>query len=139
MVLKIRPVDVAYVQQTWPLVSEFIADALEQGEGPKDYNSDHIRMFLSSGQWVLLVAVDDEAVIQGAATISLMNYPMSRIAFITAIGGKFVINKETAIQLRALLTQYGATKIQAFVRPSMERLLTRVGFFPRTKLVEATL
>jgi hypothetical protein len=88
---------------------------------------------------MLLVAVDEDNTVHGAATVSFINYPLSRVAFITAIGGKLISNDETFEQLKALLKQRGATKIQGFGREAIVRLWKRYNFEPRNTLVEVTI
>lgn len=141
MTINIRPVDVAYINQTWPLVESYIRESTEKGEDKtaQCYNADHIRMYVTSGQWVLLVATDENNAIQGAMTLSFINYPMHRVAFVTSTGGKGVLNKDTFNQLKTIAKQYGATKIQAMARPSMARLLQTCEFEPRNTLMEFTL
>lgn len=140
MNLTIRHVDTNNIQQIWSMVKPFLAEAMDKGdeadESMRNYTMDHIQMFLTSGQWLLLVAVDEELKIHGAATVSFINYPMHRAAFVTAIGGKLLINEDTCKQLAAALKARGATKIQGLVRPAMERFLHQFGFEPRNKLVE---
>jgi hypothetical protein len=140
MNLSIRPVDVNYIQQTWPLVKPFIDEAMEKGGDFPDwaagYTVDHIQVFLTSGQWLLLVAIDESNVIHGAATVSFINYPLHRVAFVTSIGGKLISNKNTVEQLKSLLKQRGATKIQGYGREAIVRLWKRYNFEPRNTLVE---
>lgn len=136
MTLTIRPVDANFVQQVWPLVEQYIQSALEKDGTCTDYNIHHIQAYLAAGQWLLLVAVDDEGQIHGAGTVSFINYPLSRVAFITAIGGKLISNDNTFEQLKALLKQRGATKIQGFGREAIVRLWKRYNFEPRNTLVE---
>lgn len=138
MTLKIQPVDINYVNQVWHLVEPFIEEALQKGEQGTDanYTAAHIQVFLTTGAWLLVVAVDEQNVVQGAATISFLNYPLHRVAFITAIGGKLITNDETFAQFSALLKQRGATKIQGFTRESMVRLSTKYGFKPVNTLIE---
>jgi hypothetical protein len=95
-----------------------------------------MQMFLTSGQWLLLVATDEAGVIHGAATVSFINYPLHRVAFITAIGGKLISNRDTFEQMKLLLKQRGATKIQGYGRESIVRLWKRYNFEPRNTLVE---
>ena len=143
MNLTIRPVEATHVQQVWPLVEPYIAEALTKGEDfppeTKNYNVSHVQAFLTAGQWLLLIAVDEESKVHGAATVSFINYPMHRVAFITAIGGKLISNQETFEQLRKLMKSYGATKIQGFGRESIVRLWQRYNFEPRHTLVEVLL
>jgi hypothetical protein len=142
MNLKVQPVEVNYVAQVWPLVEQYLKDSLAEGsdtaspEWSKCYNIHHVQGFLTSGTWLLLVAVDENNKIRGAMTVSFANYPLSRIAFITLTGGQFIINQPVFEQMVAVLKQYGATKVQAYGRDSMVRLLRRHGFKPQTTLLE---
>jgi len=140
MNLTVRPVDVTHIQQVWPMVEGYIQESMNKGgdfpEWAKGYNLSHVQAFVTSGQWLLLVAVDEERVIHGAMTISFLNYPLHRVAFVTSTGGKFIANPELLEQLKDLVKVHGATKIQAFCRESMVRLLSRAGFEPRNTLVE---
>ena len=138
MNLTIRPVDSAYIHQTWHLVKDYIAESLEKGmlNGMPDYTLDHIQAFLSSGQWVLLVAVDESNTIHGAMTVSFVNYPLNRIAFVTTTGGKLIINKDTFNQLQSIAKYHGATKIQAMARPAMVKLLQKCDMVPCNTMME---
>lgn len=140
MSLTVRPVDTIHTQQVWPMVEGFIQEALEKGGDFPDwaagYNASHVQAYLASGQWTLLVATDEEGKIHGAMTISFINYPLHRVAFVTTTGGKFIANPELLEQLKALVKLHGATKIQAYCRESMVRLLARANFEPRNTLVE---
>ena len=140
MSLTVRPVDANHIQQVWPMVEGYIQEALDKGGDFPDwaagYNISHVQSYLISGQWSLLVAVDEESKIHGAMTISFINYPLHRVAFVTTTGGKFIANPELLEQLKALVKLNGATKIQAYCRESMVRLLARANFEPRNTLVE---
>lgn len=139
MSLSVRPVEAHFVQQVWPMVEGYLQSALEKDGTCTDYNIHHIQSFLANGQWLLLVAVDEHAEIHGAMTVSFVNYPLHRVAFVTATGGKFIANSELLDQLKVLVKLRGATKIQAFGRESMVRLLAKSGFEPRNTLVEVTI
>jgi hypothetical protein len=136
--LNVQFVDTNYVQQVWPLVEGYIQDSMDHAPTGA-YNIHQVKVFLTSGQWILLVAVDDKNVVHGAATISFVNYPNHRIAFVTNLGGKIVVNPETFKQFKQIAAQYGATKLQAYCRKSMVRLLSKGGFEPITTLVEVSL
>jgi hypothetical protein len=58
---------------------------------------------------------------------------------ITSTGGKAIVSKESLVQLKVIVQQMGATKLQAAVRPSMKRLLSRTGFYDRYQIVETKL
>ena len=134
MTLTVHHVPTQFVAQAWPLVKKYISDA--QQYGGDDYTVEQVQVYLSAGQWVLIVAVDEEGVIHGAATATFINYPNDRVAFITFIGGKLVSSKEVVAQLGAVLKGFGATKIQGAARESIARLWRRFGFEERYRVVE---
>lgn len=140
MTVRIQHVETNNVQQVWPLVEGFLKEALEKGhdfpEWASSYNISHIQMFLTSGQWLLLAAVDEAGAVIGAATVSFINYPLHRVAFVTAIGGKLISSQDTFEQLKTILKLRGATKIQGYGRESIVRLWKRYNFEPRNTLVE---
>lgn len=133
--LSIRHVPIEYFHQTWPEVEGFLAEALKWGED--DYTTEQAKALLANGTWLLLVAVDDDNKIHGAASVSFMNMPNDRVAFVTAIGGKLISNRDTYAQLCSLLKAHGATKIQGAARPAIARLWSRYGFKERYIIVEA--
>jgi hypothetical protein len=134
MTLQVRHVAHQYVAQTWPLVEGYLAAAQEHCAD--EYTLEQIKVFLASGQWLLIVAVDEKNSIHGAATVSFINYPNDRVAFVTFIGGKLISSPDTFEQLKDILKRYGATKIQGAARESIARLWQRFGFEERYIIVE---
>lgn len=133
----ISSVSVEHIHQTWPLVESYLQESLDKGlvGGTLDYNIHHVLSYLVSGQWALLVAVEDNQ-IRGAMTVSFINYPLNRVAFITLTGGKLIINKDTFKQLQAIAKYHGATKIQAMARPAMAKLLQKCDMVPCNTMME---
>lgn len=136
--MKVQHVPIHYVNQTWPTVSEFIKAAIEQQTGNKDYTLEQVQVYVSSGQWMLLVATEDEKVI-GAATVNLFNRPNHRVAFITYIGGRLIVSKESFKQMCQVLQSFGATSIEGAVNDAIARLWQRFGFVEKYKIVEVAL
>jgi hypothetical protein len=137
MGLVIQPVLTQHFHQTWPLVEGYLAEALKWGED--DYTAEQAKAYLARGDWMLVVAVDEENAIKGAAAVNFFNMPNDRVAFVIAIGGKLISNQDTYKQFSELLKSYGATKIQGAARESIARLWTRYGFRERYRIVEARL
>lgn len=135
MTLQIRPVMTAYVQQTWDMVKDFLESGLKWGDD--DYTLEQARVFLSRGDWMLVVAVDEQNTVHGASAINFINMPNDRIAYVVTIGGKLISNQDTYQQFCQVLKNYGATKIQGAARESIARLWTRYGFKERYRIVEA--
>jgi hypothetical protein len=138
MTLKIQPVNTQFVNQVWEQVEPFIKSA-EEKFGGAEYTTEQIKVYLITAGWLLLVATDEQNKIQGAATVSFINYPNDRVAFITAIGGKLVSNPDTFGQMSVLLKANGATKIQGLAKEAVARLWKRFGFEDKAILVEVKL
>jgi hypothetical protein len=137
MTLQVQLVPLSLIHKTWPLVDEYLEEALKWGED--DYTIEQVKVYITKGDWMLLVAVDEKQNIHGAAAVNVYNMPNDRVAFVVAIGGRLISSDETYAQLCALLKSFGATKIQGVARESIARLWKRYGFKERYILVEAKL
>tara|TARA_R100001530_G_scaffold127171_1_gene96325 strand:- start:326 stop:757 length:432 start_codon:yes stop_codon:yes gene_type:complete len=140
MELTVTYVEPMYVQQLWPKVKDYIDSALNKGPGnaaiAPDYTVDHVQSYLTKGEWLLVVAADKEDKIKGCATVSFVNHPLHRVAFVTSIGGRWFTRANEFEQFKTLLKAHGATKIQGYGRESIVRLWKRHNFQPVNTLVE---
>lgn len=131
--MNVQQVPLQYIHAVWPKVERFIRSALEYSQG--EYTAEQAKVFLSNGQWVLVVAVDDNQEIRGAACVQFNNMPNDRVAFVVAIGGKLMTNQDTWGQFTSLLKANGATEVQGAARESIARLWTRYGFNEKYRIV----
>lgn len=138
MILKVQPVPVQLVNQVWAKVEPFIKSA-EEKFGGSEYTTEQIKVYLVTGQMMLLVATNENSEIHGAATVSFINYPNDRVAFVTSIGGKLVSSPETFAQMSEVFKANGATKIQGAAKEAVARLWKRFGFEEKAILVEVKL
>jgi hypothetical protein len=134
MPISIQHIPVEYMAQTWPLLEKHIASA--EKFGGDDYTTDQIKVYLAKGLWHLFAAVNEENVVQGAATVLFQNYPNDRVAFVTTMGGNMMVNEEVLSAFKQVLKGFGATKLQGAMRPSMVRLSEKLGFVERYAIVE---
>ena len=134
--MKIQHVDVNYTNQIWPQVEQFIEAALAYQD---DYSIEHAKVFVTNGTWTLIVAIDDEQTIHGAATIQFYNRPNDRVAFVVTMGGKLITGSETYAQLTDLLKAFGATYIEGASRASAMRLWERFGLKEKYRVAGAKL
>jgi hypothetical protein len=134
MAVSIQHVPVEFIAQTWPLVEKHIGSA--QQFGGDDYTTDQVKVYLSKGLWKLFAAVNEENMVQGAATVLFQNYPNDRVAFVTTMGGDMLVNEEVLHKFKQELKKFGATKLQGAMRPSMVRLSEKLGFVERYAIVE---
>jgi hypothetical protein len=131
--MKIQYVPLEWVNYTWDKVEGFISSALEYADG--DYTTDQVRTLVTLGQWSLIVAVSDDGEIQGAATVSFVNRPSDRVAFVTTISGNLISSVETFQQLKDYAKSMGATAIEGAARESIARLWQRYGFKEKYRIV----
>ena len=129
----VQQVPLQYVHAAWPKVEQFIASALEYSQG--EYNVEHAKAYLAQGSWTLFVALDDEGEVRGAACVQFNNRPADRVAFVVAIGGKLMTNKDTWAQFVEILKANGATCVEGAARESIARLWTRYGFEEKYRIV----
>ena len=137
--MNVQHVPIEFVNQVWIQAEGFIKDAIEQQEGERDYTLDQVKTLVVNGQWLLLVASNEENEIKGAATVSFSNRPNHRVAFITYIGGRLITNPGTFQQMCAILKRYGATCIEGAVNEAVARLWRRYGFTEKYLIVGVTI
>lgn len=130
--MKIQHVPVEYVNQVWPKVEDYIRWALDH---QTDYTIEHVKTFITTGTWMLIVAADDTGEIKGATAVQFFNRPNDRVAFVVSMGGKLITNKETFQQFSDLLKAFGATSIEGAARESIARLWKRYGFEEKYRIV----
>ena len=138
MTLLVQPVATEFINQLWEKVEPFIKNA-EKYFGEAEYTAEQIKVYLVTGQWLLLVITDEHKEIRGSITVSFINYPNARVAFITSIGGKLIATPDTFKQLKEICKINGATKIQGIAKEAVARLWKRFGFENKAILVEVKL
>jgi hypothetical protein len=132
--MNVFPLNVAYLHQHWEEVAKYLNPALELS-GVEEFTLDQMKVYILNGNWTLFVVVE-EGKLCGAVVVAFSNYPNHRVAFVTAIGGKFISSKETFEKFKVALKNMGATKIQGGARESVARLWNRLGFKNKQILVE---
>jgi hypothetical protein len=135
--MKIQHVPIDFVNQVWSQVERYLEPAIQYGQG--DYTLEHIRVFVTSGQQMLVVATDESGVIQGAAVINFFNRPTDRVAFVTVMGGKLITGEEPYKQFSNILKSFGATYIEGASRESAARLWQKFGLEEKYRVVGAKL
>jgi hypothetical protein len=110
----------AYVCQLWPKVKEMLANALEHSGG--EYTVDQLQFMLVRGEQTLLVIVDENENVIGAISVAFQHHPAQRIAFVTAVGGRFITSPELWDQFEHWCRENGATHIRGAAYAEVARL-----------------
>jgi hypothetical protein len=132
--MNVFPLNVAYLHQHWEEIEKYLQPALDLS-GVEEFTLEQMKVYIVNGNWTL-IAVEENKKLCGAVVVAFANYPNDRIAFVTAIGGKFISSRESSDKFKALLKSMGATKIQGYARESVARLWKRIGFANKQILVE---
>jgi hypothetical protein len=125
-------VEPRFIVGIWDQVKPYIEKALVHTD---DYNADQVKVFLTTGSWSLVVAVDAGKV-YGMLTLAVENGVNHRTAMITTIGGKGIINKDVISQFLNILKASGITRMQGYARDSLVKLYQRFGLEKKANLVE---
>jgi hypothetical protein len=134
--MKVQTVNVEYITQIWSGVAPYIERALQYTD---DYSLDQVKVFLTTGAWLLLVAIDDMQQIHGVATVAFHNGVNDRTAIITTCGGRGIVNQDIFSQVCGIVRSIGATRVQVYTRDSAIRLYEKVGLTKKATLMEIKL
>lgn len=139
MELRLQQVPPEAYEAVWPKAVAFILDALEHAHD--EMTVEQVRFLLAKKEVVLLVMVDPEDLaIHGAVVISLKDYANFRVGFILAAGGHGPTTQKQMYQdLELYAKTMGCRYIEGNVRPSIARLLRRVGFEETCRVVRKRL
>ena len=116
----------------WPDVEPILAQAVPFSKG--EFSLDQMKSAVLTGSWTLIAVIEDGKLI-GAMTCVYQNRMNSRAAFITAIAGRGVADKEGFENLKRLFKSKGVTEIEGAVRPAIKRLWSRLGFQAKHEIV----
>lgn len=109
----------------WPVVGDFLDKALEHSEG--EIGAEDIRQMVRKGHAFILVVVQDGSIL-AAGAVEIVQYPRYKAANMIAVGGNRVfLRADELTWVCRVARDMGCTKVQTYCRPSMARLLERLG------------
>lgn len=120
--MNVQFVEPRFIISVWEQVKPYIESALEHTD---DYNADQVKVFLTTGSWILVVAVDENK-IHGMCTVAIQNEVNNCTALITTIAGRGIINKDVVEQFFHMIKSNGVTRIQGYSRDSLVKLYKKV-------------
>lgn len=131
-VLEPRSLDAA-----WPVIGPYLDKALSHSEG--EICAEDVRQMVRDGQAFVLVVVAGGAIL-AAGAVEIVRYPRYKAANIIAVGGKRVfLRADELAWVCRLARDMGCTKLQTFCRPSMARLLGKLGMREAYRLMRCDL
>ena len=134
---QVRQLAAKDIDQHWSTIEPMLKRALVKSKC-NDYSIEDVHRYLINMQWKIFIA-ENQAQIIGAATVAFQQYPHDVVAYITAVGGRFIGNRETSDKFFDLLRAQGAARVQGAARPSIVRLWRRIGLEEKYAIVEGQL
>ncbi|SOY79928.1 hypothetical protein CBM2599_A120493 [Cupriavidus taiwanensis] len=115
----------AALDAAWQVVAPLLDKALAHSEA--ELTSTDIRDLAAQGLAFVLVIMRDNDVL-AAGAFEIVQYPRYKAANIIAVGGRRVfLRRDELAWLQMLARDMGCVKVQTYCRPSMARLLERLG------------
>ena len=130
--IKVHWVDPNKVYQVWGEVEGFLSASIATNTG--DCTLGQLKTLLVKGEQSLLVGVEESKIL-GAMTVQFINYPNERVMFITALGGKGIVNNNTFSQVEEWARTQGATKSAAWAQEIQARLYKQKAGFNTVRFV----
>jgi hypothetical protein len=136
--ITVHHVPTHFVHKEWPLVAPFLEAALTHSEASGEITLDQLRADLGQNRGALYTVVKDGLLV-GAASVTFQNQRNARVAFVTAIGGRGLADREAAAQFFELLRRGGATRVAGAGRDSIVRLWAQLGLKKKYAVFEGEL
>lgn len=121
------------IYSIWDEIENFIHASINVATG--DCTAEQLKLLLIKGEQILLISTNENKKINGAMTVEFINYPNNRVMFITALGGKGIVNNETFSQVENWARMQGATKVSAWAQEVQARLYQIKAGFSTARLV----
>ena len=132
---KVQVVGPDQIHRLWSEVENWLDKSLQTGSG--ECTIEQLKGLLARGLQVLLVATCEDGELTGAMAVEFSNHPNERVMFITALGGKGVVNEETFSQVEEWARMQVATKVIAWAKKSQAKLYKqRAGLINERYVVE---
>ena len=118
--MRLEIVPTQFIYHVWDKAEPFLVKGLARSGG--EYSADQLKVMLTKNEQTLGIFIDDDSNIHGAITVSFINYPNDRVAFVTALGGRAIAEKYLWDQFETWMKSQGATVMRGAAFESVARL-----------------
>ena len=132
---KVQVVGPDQIYRLWDEVEDWLKGYIELANN--ECTIEQLKGLLAAGARILLVSSDEDNELTGAMTVEFINHPNERVMFISALGGKGIVNEQTFSQVEEWAKMQGATKVIAWAKEGQVRLYKqKAGFISNRYVVE---
>ena len=123
------------IHRLWSEVENWLKTSIQLDNN--ECTIEQLKGLLARGAQILLVSSCEDSELTGAMAVEFCNYPNERVMFITALGGKGIVNKQTFSQVEEWAKMQGATKVIAWAKEGQVTLYKqKAGFISNRYVVE---
>ena len=123
------------IHMLWGEVEDWLKTSIQLDNN--ECTIEQLKGLLARGAQILLVSSCEDSELTGAMAVEFINHPNERVMFISALGGKGIVNKQTFSQVEEWARMQGATKVIAWAKETQVKLyIQRAGFENKRHVVE---
>ena len=124
-----------------PLVWESVAPMLQRAIDldPGDVTIEQVEYLIRIGKTFLLVWEEPGTGITGSAAVDLIDYPRQRVAHISLLGGKGIVQTPVFDEVKNWARASGATTVQCWANGALVELYKKVGAEPTHQVMRVKL
>jgi hypothetical protein len=111
--------------EVWPIVAPMLQRAIDLD--PTEITIEQVEYSVRTGKTCLIVWVDSDEGITGAATVDFIDYPRQRVAHVNLMGGKSIVREHVFNQAKEWMKSFGATKAQCWAKGSLVQMYEKMG------------
>jgi len=131
----LRILSTVEVKEFWPQVETLIATALDFSP---DVTLATVAAACQAGTYQVIVIERDNKWV-GAVVLKFIQTKTDKIAWVMAIGGRWICHSKSIVQFKQFLKSLAVTKLQGIARPSVARLWQRLGVTPLYTVMETNI
>ena len=121
------------IHMLWGEVEDWLKTSIQLDNN--ECTIEQLKGLLARGVQTLLVSTSENNKLIGAMTVEFINYPNERVMFISALGGKGIVNEETFSQVEEWAKMQGVTKVVAWAKESQTKLYKQKAGFKSYRYV----
>lgn len=123
--MSLHQVQTNELPQVWHIVAPMLQKAIDLD--PELNTIEQIEYFVRTGRSFLLVWIEPDEGITGAAIVDIVDYPRERVAHINLMGGKWIVKDRVFKDLQDWMRSFGATTAQCWAKGALVQMYEKIG------------
>ena len=133
--LTMRIMNMQEAVNSWPEIHKHIEHALDFSP---DITIADVKIAVEKNLYQV-IAVERDDTLAGVVVLKLQEVKGNKIAWVLAMGGRWICHSTSIAQFKEFLRGLGVNKLQGIARPSVARLWTKLGVTPLYTVMETNI